>query len=269
MATADRMLSIFGLFSLDRPQWTVEAAAAELRLPISTTYRYFRSLADAELIAPYTTGRYVLGPAIIQYDRLARHFDPLITAARPAMVALARSAGLPAVVQLSRLFRNRVMCVHQEIGEQPDFAVSFERGQALPLFRGAVSLAILANLPPRTLRAYCIDALADLSGAGFGEDWPTIRARLRALRGEVCITHGKIDAGLIGIAAPILDGEAGVVGSLGLVIAASSVPVGVGTLPSQVEAAAQRAAARFTEAKSAGAPDSSRLTPGDEIGSSV
>ncbi len=36
MAAADRMLSILALFSLDRPQWTVEAAAAELGLPIST-----------------------------------------------------------------------------------------------------------------------------------------------------------------------------------------------------------------------------------------
>ena len=76
MATADRVLSILGLFTIDRLQWAVEDAAAELGWPVSTTYRYFRSLSDAGLIVPYTTGRYVLGPAIIQYDQADPAFRP-------------------------------------------------------------------------------------------------------------------------------------------------------------------------------------------------
>jgi DNA-binding IclR family transcriptional regulator len=44
-------------------------AAGALNLAISTAYRYFRSLTQAGLLVPHTTGRYLLGPAIIQYDR--------------------------------------------------------------------------------------------------------------------------------------------------------------------------------------------------------
>jgi DNA-binding IclR family transcriptional regulator len=251
VATADRMLSIFGLFSTERAQWTVEAAAAELGLSVSTTYRYFRSLADAGLIAPYTTGRYVLGPAIVQYDRLTRHFDPLISTARPAMMRLVASCGCSAVSLLCRMFHDQVMCVHQEVGGQPAFALSFERGQLQPPFRGAVSTAILANLPPRTVRQY----FRRLQPQAGEEVWTAMRARLRGLRGRVCVTRGEIDAGLIGIAAPIfgapgeVPGE--VVGSLGIVISSAEAPAALDGLAAAVGAAAAESSVEFARRRAA------------------
>ena len=71
---------------------------------------------------------------------------------------------------LCRLFRDCVMCVHQEVAGQPDFSLTFERGQPIPLFRGAVSRAIFANLPPRIMRQYCERHAAELANAGLGKD---------------------------------------------------------------------------------------------------
>ena len=51
-------------------------------------YRYFRSLTKAGLLVTHTTGRYLLGPAFIQYDYQIRLHDPLITAAQPMMKRL-------------------------------------------------------------------------------------------------------------------------------------------------------------------------------------
>ena len=83
MTTSDRVLAVLNLFTLEQPEWTVEGAAGALNLAISTAYRYFRSLTKAGLLVAHTTGRYLLGPAIIQYDRQIRLHDPLITAAQP------------------------------------------------------------------------------------------------------------------------------------------------------------------------------------------
>jgi DNA-binding IclR family transcriptional regulator len=113
-ATADRVLSVLELFSGDNSEWTVEEAAEALGLPVSTAYRYFRSLASSELIVAYSAGRYVLGPAIIQFDRQLRLHDPFITAAKPEMMKLAAMIGGDTVVLLARLYHNKVICVHQE-----------------------------------------------------------------------------------------------------------------------------------------------------------
>lgn len=251
MATADRVLSILGLFTIDRLQWAVEDAAAELGWPVSTTYRYFRSLSDAGLIVPYVTGRYVLGPAIIQYDRLTRHFDPLITTARPTMVQLAASSGVTAVVMLCRLFHDRVMCVHQEVAGGPDFALTFERGQPMPLFRGACSRAIFANLPPRVARQYCERHAAELAEAGLGDDWAAVRSVLRAARGKVCISRGELDPEIMGIAAPLLDSRQVLLGSLGLVLSASHAPGNLDSLVDQVADAGKRISAGFIQTQAA------------------
>jgi DNA-binding IclR family transcriptional regulator len=254
VATADRLLSIFGLFSIERAQWTVEAAAAELGLSVSTTYRYFRSLADAGLIAPYTTGRYVLGPAIVQYDRLTRHFDPLIRTARPVMAALVGALSCSAASLLCRMFHDQVMCVHQEVNGQPPFALSFERGQLQPPFRGAVSMAILANLPTRAVRQH-VKRLG-----GTEADWAALRDRIRPLRGQVCVTAGEIDAGLIGIAAPIGDGLGDVVGSIGLVIAESQAPEPLDPVVDSVGRAAAAISAEFTALRATDEAAAQRLT---------
>lgn len=136
LTSQDRLLRVLGLFSLDRSEWTVEEAAQEQNLAISTAYRYFKSLSDAGLIVAYSTGRYVLGPAIIQYDRLMRLLDPLITTARTIMAEQVESLPPQHIMLLCRLYRKQVMCVHQEFIERPDFAVSYERGRPMPLFRG-------------------------------------------------------------------------------------------------------------------------------------
>ena len=47
---------------------------------------------------------------------------------------------------LCRLYRNQVMCVHQETTPvPPDFAIGYERGRPLPLYRGAASKIIDAT----------------------------------------------------------------------------------------------------------------------------
>lgn len=218
MTTSDKLLSVLGLFSPEKAEWTVESAANVLDLPVSTAYRYFRSLNRSGLIVAFATGRYVLGPAIIQYDRQMRLLDPLITTAQPIMSRLTKVAPPHSVVLLCRLYGDKVMCVHQECSKRPDFAISYERGRPMPLFRGAASKIILANLPLRTVKGLHTRYASEMEHAGLGGSWEAVKKRLRDLRAAgTAITQAELDVGMAGISAPIFGPSDDVIGSLSIV----------------------------------------------------
>jgi DNA-binding IclR family transcriptional regulator len=140
------------------------------------------------------------------------------------MIDLVRQAAEGSTVLLCRLFHDRVMCVHQIMGRGPQEPVSYERGRLMPLYRGATSKIILAHLPPRTLKALFAHDAAEITAAGLGAGWEEFRRGLAAIRrAGVSISHGEIDAGRIGVAAPIFDKDRAVLGSLSLALPAQHV----------------------------------------------
>src|SRR5688572_28239853 len=146
MAIADRVLQILDLFTPARPTWNVSEAAQALKISRASAYRYFAQLEDAGFIEPIAGHRYALGPRIVELDRQIRLADPLVQASADEMVKLARETG--GIALLCRLHKDRVLCIHQERGTRAPRFVSYERGRAMPLQRGATSKVILALLPP-------------------------------------------------------------------------------------------------------------------------
>jgi len=218
------VLAVLRLFSIERPEWTVEAAARELGLSQSTAYQYFRSLVDARLLVAFKTGRYVIGPAIIEFDRQMRQLDPLIGSAAAAARALVETSRYEGMVLLCRIYGLTVMCVDQYAIRQPRFAVSYERGRPMPLFRGAASKVILAHLPRRFLNRYYTDQSDAIAKAGLGATWKAFQASLRQLRKTgVCVTRGELDPGLVGISGPVFGPDGDILGSIGLVMQASDI----------------------------------------------
>jgi len=228
MSTANRLLAVLGLFTLERPKWTVEGAALELGMTVSTAYRYFKSLVDAGLVAADTPRFYTLGPAIIEYDRQMRLRDPLIATATPVMQELAQKIGSGAVILLCRLYRHRVVCVHQETLATDNFyrrfdgsePISYERGQPMPLHRGAPSKAILSHMKARQMRAIYDKETLAWRDAGLGENWTEVKRALRIMRNAgMVVTYGEMTVGMQGVAVPIMAGSTGVIGSLSAVVA--------------------------------------------------
>ena len=219
MSTAEKVLSALALFTLDAPEWTVEAAAEELDVSTSTAYRYFKSLTTYGFLSSISGGRYILGPAIIALDWQLKSQDPLIRAARPVMEKLVRRSGGDCISLLCRRFRQQVMCVHQAYEHEPEYAVSYERGRPMGMYRGAASRIILANLPSRVVKRLWETDSANLIGAGLGSTWTEFREELRKIRSAgVSITRGQVDPGMIGIAAPIWEPGSQIPGSVSLVI---------------------------------------------------
>lgn len=210
--TADRVLGILSLFSGDRWRWTVEDAAVELGVPTSTAYRYFKSLAQAELLSSYVAGHYMLGPAICALDRQMRLHDPFITAAREEMKRLI-SEYPDTIVLLTRLYKNTVMCVHRE-GDALA-AQGYERGRPMPLDRGAASKVILAHLPAKQVRSVATSGTNETAPFDEGE----MREELRKIKAQgFSITYGEIDKGAVGISVPVFRDASALEGSLSFVL---------------------------------------------------
>jgi DNA-binding IclR family transcriptional regulator len=219
-SSGDRMLAVLGLFTIERSEWTVDVAAEELGVSATTAYRYFKRLTNAGLPSPVSRASYVLGPAIVQMDRQIQICDPMLRAARSVMRDLIHYAPDGSVLLLCRLFHDRVMCVHQIMGPAPHDSVSYDRGRLMPLFRGATSKIILAHLPPRTLKSLFMQNAIAISEAELGDSWEEFRQRLATLRRSGAAgTHGELDPGRVGIAAPIFEGHS-ILGSISFVLPA-------------------------------------------------
>lgn len=248
--TTDKALAVLHLFSEAEPQWSVEGAADRLGVPASTAYRYFRSLAQAGLIVAFTAGRYVIGPGVIELDRLARRTDPLILAARQAMEDLGARSPEDHFVLLSRLYRRQVMCVDYRQQGRRFAEVSYERGRPMPLYRGSVSKVILANLTARTLAKYFAADRDAIAATGLPTELDEFRKELRQIRkAGFYISHGEVDGGVMGISAAILSPDEDALASLTLVLPdAPANRAASPTLAASVMQAAQQVSAAYSHA---------------------
>jgi DNA-binding IclR family transcriptional regulator len=210
MAGFSRYLAVLRLFGEQASAWTAPDVSAALGVPPSTIYRTLRELVAGGFLESAQDGAYRLGPAFIEYDRLLRIADPLVAAGAGALRDVVRQAGAPCVALLSRLYNGKVMCVADEAARDTPFRSSYERGRPMPLTQGATSKVILAHLPARQLTK-----LVGPPQSGGGD---ALRRELADIRRRgYCATASEIDAGLAGIAAPVIVREAGVAASLSLV----------------------------------------------------
>lgn len=208
MAGLGRFTAVLRLFDEDRSVWSVPAMSDVLGVPASTLYRTVRELVAEGFLDAADDARYRLGPAFIEFDWRMRRSDPLVRAGAPVLSDVVHQADVACVALLSRLYNGTVMCVADEAAPDIAFRSSYERGRPMPLARGATSKVILAHLQPRQLTRLI----------GPRENSGPLRAELNAIRKRGYLaTANEVDEGLAGIAAPVIDRDAGVVASLSLV----------------------------------------------------
>ena len=200
---SSRQIMILQLFDRSRPVWTVGQMTRALGLPESTVYRHVRNLVTAQFLDPVTGAGYTLGPAFIRYESILRETDPLILHAAPVMAALLAQASPNCTVLLSRRFKDCVMCVHELRGSKAG-ETGYGRGVAMPMFLGATSKSILAQLPPRTLKAVYLANEETIRRVLQIRDWNQFRATVKEIRrAGFVMTKSEVTKGRIAIAAPI------------------------------------------------------------------
>lgn len=216
MTSLDKMLGILDLFDDGKAGVRLEDVTQLTRLSRATAYRYLQSLSNAGILAPATGSTYVLGPRVIELDRLMRLTDPLLTSASPVMHEVA--AKLRVNFMLCSYYGNKVMCADLA---WPDESIvkSYERGRPMPMFRGAMAKVILSNLTPYQLRSIMLWHADEIRAAGLGSNWDEFRTTMSRMRKDGCVvTRAEVIAGLVGIGAPIFDPDKRVLGSLVMIL---------------------------------------------------
>lgn len=211
MSSLDKMLKVLDLFGEERMSIQLEDVQAT-GASRATAYRYIQSLCDAGLLAPTTGGSYVLGPRIIEMDRLVRRADPLLTGAGGPMRDVSARLGIN--VMLCSYYGDKVMCA-DIVWPERSVPEHYERGRPMPMFRGAMAKTILAHLTPYQLRNIMLWHGDQVREAGLGENWEQFRANMSRLRRDgYCITQGEVIPNLVGIGAPVFDAERRILGSV-------------------------------------------------------
>jgi DNA-binding IclR family transcriptional regulator len=109
-----------------------------------------------------------------------------------------------ATVILCRRFKDCVMCVHEIQDDKSKQTTSYERGVAMPLFLGATSKVILANLPDRTLKSVYLANEETIRRVLKAHDWKAFKEQFRDIRRKgYVLTDSEVAEGRIGLAAPI------------------------------------------------------------------
>ncbi|GGR67741.1 transcriptional regulator [Streptomyces humidus] len=207
--TLDRGLKVLKLLADTDHGLTVTELSNKLGVNRTVVYRLLATLEQHALVRRDLGGRARVGLGVL---RLGRQVHPLVReAALPALRSLAEDIG--ATAHLTLVDGSEALAVAVVEPSWTDYHVAYRAGFRHPLDRGAAGRAILA-------------------------------ARQRAARPAdepgYTLTHGELEAGASGAAAPLL-GVTGVEGSVGVVMLADAVPERVG--PRVVDAAREVAEA--------------------------
>jgi len=212
MSSLDKMLKILDLFDEGQMSIQLDHAVQATGASRATAYRYIQSLCGCGLLAPAVGGSYVLGPRVIELDRLVRRADPLLTGASSLIRDV--SARLAINIMLCSYYGDKVMCADLV---WPDRSIPeiYERGRPMPMFRGAMAKTILAHLTPYQLRNMMLWHGDKIREAGLGDTWDQFRSRMARLRKDgYCVTRAEVVPGLVGIGAPVFDADDRILGSV-------------------------------------------------------
>lgn len=216
---------ILNLFRESRPWITIENIATALEVSAPSAYRYASELTQAGLLSR-TSGRYRLGPKIIELEYLIRSYDPIIQAAHSLMYGLAELTECD--VLLCNVYDQTVVNVFHVPGKHP-VHLTYTKGLPMPLFRGSQAHVILAHMERRKLKRIYDAAIADPALADdvskIGSDWTAFSKKLKRIRScGYYISRGELDQEVTGIAAPVFDEKKEIVGSLVLSLNSKAPP---------------------------------------------
>jgi DNA-binding IclR family transcriptional regulator len=192
----------------DRGEIRADELSASLDMPLSTVYRYLRTLGDFGFV-DRNGGLFRVGPKLligtganVSSERLIRHADA-------ALRMLVQETGETAIVV--RRIGLASVCLHQ-VETEAALRVTVPPGEMSPLYAGAPGRALLAFAPPEVLDEVLMQDLLRITDRTPTE--PELRASLGAIvMTGIATSEGELVAGSVGMAAPLFR-EDGIVGAI-------------------------------------------------------
>jgi DNA-binding IclR family transcriptional regulator len=195
----------------DRGEVRADELSSLLEMPLSTVYRYLRTLGEFGFV-DRQGGHFRLGPRLligtganVSSERLIRHADPVL---RMLVAETGETAVVVRRVALSSI------CLHQ-VESEAALRVTIEPGSLVPLTAGAPGRVLLAFAPTDVLDEILAQSLPPTTAAD-----PTHIA-LRDSLGDVVSTglatsENELFEGSISLAAPVFRTD-GIVGAIALI----------------------------------------------------
>jgi DNA-binding IclR family transcriptional regulator len=206
---------LFELCDAEGPLPTAELAR-RVDLPASTAYRLLDELDGHGLVERDGNGGLALGLRILE---LARRVEDglaasLVEPARGVMRALAQEHGETVMLTAPA---GRLAIGLDAVEPPRPVRLSFGRWRVAPMHLGASGKVLLAFLPPRSAERVLAAVNHDVTASGRPIDVDRLRRELAEARERgVVVTHGELDRGVSGVAAPLLAARGRLVAGLTL-----------------------------------------------------
>src|SRR4051794_21671624 len=192
----------------DRGEVRADDLSSSLEMPLSTVYRYLRTLGDFGFVDRHR-GVFRVGPKLligtganVSSERLIRHADA-------ALRMLVHETGETSVVV--RRIGLSCVCLHH-IESESSLRVTLEPGEMSPLYAGALGRVLLAFAPPEVLDEVLAQDLARVTDATPTEN--ELREGLAAaVMTGLVVSEGELIPGSVAVAAPPVR-EGGIVRAL-------------------------------------------------------
>lgn len=206
---------VFRLLSMlsDHPQLTVKQAALELGLPISTTHRLLRKLADYEYAAPSPLGGFTAGMELFRMAARLSARMPLVGIGEPLLADLTRRFEETSMLAV---LERRQLCMFFAASAAPADPMRYiiEINRAVPLVWGASGRCLLAFLGEEEIaRAIEMNLARDVHGRSL--DPQELQTHLTQIRAEgFALTREHRTLNSVGIAAPFFSSAGHILGCI-------------------------------------------------------
>lgn len=200
----DRRESSFGkglrvlAWVLDHDGVRADEVATGLGLPLSSAYRFLRTLRERGFVAE-ADGAFTPGPTLRGYAG-GPPASRVAELAAPFLEHLASVTGETAVVTVRH--GNHGICVRQ-VESTHQIRLAFRVGQLLPLYAGAGQRVLLAFAPDHVVHAVLDRELRSYTPSTPGRsDVRRLLGRIRADR--FAVSRGELTPGSVALAVPVL-----------------------------------------------------------------
>ena len=197
----------------DRGEIRADELSTLLDTPISTIYRYLRTLASFGFVDRQGAG-YRLGPRLIIGQGANVTAEELKRTSDPVLRLLADETGETAVIV--RRVGLTAVCLH-EAPSRNALRVSIAADTALPLDRGALGKVLLAFAPPEILEEVLAAATPNGNGPGRAAGEDRLRSDLAEIADSgIARSVGEVVGNSVSVAVPVFR-EDGIVAAIGVI----------------------------------------------------
>ena len=185
----------------ERGEASAEELANDSQIPLSTVYRYLKTLRSVDLVEEHG-GRYIPGWRLLELSGRHLAHSKLVEISSSVLSDIVDLTGETAVLTVR--VGHQAMCLRQ-VESSHAIRYAFRINQLLPLHAGAGQRVLLAFAPPSVVKRVLEVPLRKFTDQTHTVD--QIRADLEQIRRTgIAVSRGELNPGAVAVAMPVVAG---------------------------------------------------------------